>query len=55
MGCGHEAPMAEGATDRTCPEGVPAPARSVSGDVRPGEGSANGEVRTEEPQDAIPG
>ena len=52
MGCGQEAPMAEGATDRTYPEGVPAPARSVSGDVQPGEESAHGEVRTEEP---IPG
>ena len=43
--------MAEAATDRTCSKGVPAPARSVSGIVRPGEESADGKVRTGEPQD----
>ena len=55
MGCWPEAPMAEAATDRTCSKGVPAPARSVSALLRPGEESADGKVRTGEPQDAIPG
>ena len=46
LGCWPEAPMAEAATDRTCSKGVPAPARSVPGVVRPGEESADGKVRT---------